>query len=307
MDAPVSPAVVTALEPLPRGYHHVVNLLLGAAGSDDRVRALWLGGSVGRGAADAGSDLDVLIAVADHEYDGFCAGWRDWLDSVIETIIAAAVPGVAGCFATVTTDCERLDLVVERASDVSSSPYRSRLVALDKDDLDAVVPAPDDSPRGPDPTVVAALVEEFFRQQAIFPAAVVAREDWLLGVVGVMTAQQLLYRLFVEANQPLPMMGVKQWSSRLSGEQRAVLESLPVPRPNRDETVTAMLAVRTAMLTHGRAAAERSGLAWPSRIDDAVAAFYARELGGARSSSASPAADSSRSTSATTRMANPEE
>jgi hypothetical protein len=33
---------------------------------------------------------------------------------------------------------------------------------------------------------------------------VVAREDWLLGVVGVQYIQMLLYQLFVESNQPLP-------------------------------------------------------------------------------------------------------
>ena len=75
------------------------------------------------------------------------------------------------------------------------------------------------SPRAFDrrPTVriwraMAEIVEEFFRQQAIFPAAVVARRDWLLGVVGVDTTQQPAYRLFVETNQPLHI-GIKQWSA----------------------------------------------------------------------------------------------
>ena len=68
----------------------------------------------------------------------------------------------------------------------------------------------------------------------------VAREDWLLGVVGVQNIQMLLYQLFVESNQPLPPMGVKQWSAKLTTGQRAVCAGLPVARcqprgrPDRD-------------------------------------------------------------------------
>ena len=93
---------------------------------------------------------------------------------------------------------------------------------LDKDDAFAGRGGPpgDASPRrriaGPDPAKLTAIVEEFLRQQAIFPAAVVARGDWLLGVVGVRQVRLLLYQLFAEADQPLPPMGVKQWSAKLA-------------------------------------------------------------------------------------------
>jgi hypothetical protein len=123
---------------------------------------------------------------------------------------------------------------------------------------------------------VAELIKEFYRQQAIFPAAVVARQDWLLGVVGVNVAQQLLYQLFVATNAPLPPMGVKQWSARLTERQRQVLAALPSPQADRDSVVEAMTAVRDAVRHSGRQAVEDVGMTWPGRLDLAVARYWAR-------------------------------
>ena len=47
--------------------------------ADERVRAMWLSGSLGRGDADAMSDLDLIVAVADDALPEFAAQWQDWL------------------------------------------------------------------------------------------------------------------------------------------------------------------------------------------------------------------------------------
>ncbi len=313
MGPDIKPDVAAALQPLPPGYHTLFERLLAVVDDDSRIRALWLGGSVGRGSADVGSDLDVLLAVADDDYAAFWADWRRWLSQVTPTIIARHIPGLPGCFYSVTADCERFDLVTERVSDLGASPYRHRLAVLDRDDLDGRVPLPSIAVDGPDLAAMAEIVVEFFRQQTIFPAAVVARRDWLLGVVGVNNTQQLLYRLFVETNQPLPPMGVKQWSARLTPEQRRLMAALPAPSPNRESTIQAMRSVRAAMLTIGRESAEACGLTWPVDLDVAVARYYAKELGESRSAASSTAASASStaasasSTSATTRTATADE
>ncbi|MBA3232563.1 MAG: hypothetical protein H0T17_01235 [Propionibacteriales bacterium] len=61
---------------------------------------------------------------------------------------------------------------------------------------------------------------EFYRQQVILPAAVVARRDWLLGVVAVHNTQVLLYQLLTACDESLPQMGVKRWSTRLAAHPR---------------------------------------------------------------------------------------
>ena len=91
--------------------------------------------------------------------------------------------------------------------------FRQRLLVFDRDAL--VVPPPDATP-GPSQDRISSIIEEFFRDYGMFPVAV-EREDWLLSVEAVHLIRSLLYQLFVEENAPLPMMGVKQWSAKLTG------------------------------------------------------------------------------------------
>lgn len=275
-----------ALAPLPVGYHNLFDRLVAVAQRDDRIEAMWLGGSVARQAADAGSDLDVLVAVSDDAVDAFSADWRGWLESVTPVLLARQLPGMRGFFAT-TGDCLRVDVVIEPASAIPQTPYRTRLVVVDKAGLTGLVPPPERR-NGPVPERIAAIVEEFFRQQVIFPAAVVVREDWLLGVVGVHETQLLLYQLFAACNEPLPDMGVKQWSAKLHQRQRDVLAELAQPQANRVDVITAMHQVRAAFRTSGRDTVRGIGQPWPDDIDRAVASYWASEGLGAPAAPTSP-------------------
>ncbi len=261
------------LRPLPAAYQSLYDRLVSVVVQDVGVRALWLGGSVARGVADAGSDLDVLLAVDDDAFDGFAQNWRSWLTTVCPVLLAQELPGHPGSFFATTTDCLRLDVVVERVSGLPETPYRSRVTVIDRDGLTSAIPAPAPAD-GPDAPRIQALIEEFFRQQVIFPAAVVARADWLLGVVGVHNTQVMLYQLLVATNEPLPPMGVKQWSRRLTEEQQRLLAGLPSPQPCSDSIVSAMQAVRTAFRRQGRDAVLELGLPWPDAVDTAVARYW---------------------------------
>jgi hypothetical protein len=64
--------------------------------ADERVRAMWLHGALARGKADAASDMDISVAIAD---DGFAASWRDWLAQAVRDYLrqqGAPLPGRAG-------------------------------------------------------------------------------------------------------------------------------------------------------------------------------------------------------------------
>lgn len=165
---------------------------------------------------------------------------------------------------------------METVRELRGSLHGPRLPVHDPEGLHALVR----QPRLDRPAVelLRGLAEEFLRMQALFPAAVVAREDWLLGVVGVTDNQRLLYTLFVGANQPLPPTGQKQWSAKLTPEQRAVLTALRVPQPERDDLIEAMRATQRAWREHGRAALLAAGGEWPEELDAAVTAFWGREL-----------------------------
>jgi hypothetical protein len=265
------------LRVLPPAYGPLFDRVRAAVEADERVRALWIGGSLARGVADAASDLDLLIAVRDEDHAAMAAAWREWLAGISPTVVAHPLPSPAGSFYCVTATCERMDVVMEPVSALSESPFRHRLPVLDRDGLDVRVPAPAPEP-GPDTDRMARLVEEFFRQQVNLPTVTV-RQDWLLGVVAVQTVHLLLYQLFVAANAPLPPMGVKQWSAKLTPDQRALLEGLPVPQPTEASVMAAREAAVTTFVSAARPLLARCGVPWPSELELAVTEFLARELG----------------------------
>ena len=84
---------------------------------------MWLGGSLGRGVADAGSDLDVVVAIAAGSFDGFAAGWRDWLAAITPTVLARELPRLPGSFYSVTPECLRLDVVAEPPAPRARLPW----------------------------------------------------------------------------------------------------------------------------------------------------------------------------------------
>src|ERR1700722_5676889 len=180
---PAADPVDAALAPLPAPYRELYARLHAAAAADDRIRAMWLSGSAGRGAADPGSDPDIVLAVSPARFDEFPGRWRDWLTGVTPVVLADQIHGLRGSWYSLTPQCLRLDVVTERADSADSAAMAGRLLVLDKDHVyQASPPAGDQPAAGPDPVRLTRLTDEFFRQLAIFPAAVVARADWLLGV-----------------------------------------------------------------------------------------------------------------------------
>lgn len=265
------------LDPLPSPYHTHYAAVLGALEADERVRAAWLSGSLARGTADAASDLDLILAVADDTFDGFVDGWSHWLAAVVPVLIGNEIPGTRLIAYAMTEDFCRIDAVIEPVGRISESPHRRRTVILDRDGIDAHVPSasPGD---GPDAGRITGIITEFWRQQAMFPMMLDVRRDLLCALIGVQTAWQMLYDVFVESNQPLPATGVKLVSAKLRPEQLAVLLALPPARPDRDLLVAADGAIRIAMDTAGRAAAVRVGAVYPDHLARMVSSELERRL-----------------------------
>jgi hypothetical protein len=260
---------------LPAAYGPLFDRARSVLSADQRVRAIWLAGALGRGAADAASDLDLAIAVRDADFEAFGAEWREWLAAITPTLVARALPGLPGSFYALTPTCERIDVVTERVSQLGTVQRGTRLVVMDRDRLAGQLPQL--PPPTPDSTRIAYLIEECLRQAANFPTVTV-RDDWLLGVVAVQEVHMMLYQLLVESNQPLPPMGPKQWSTKLTPEQRALLLSLPVPQPARDSVLEARgIALRT-FIEQARRIADRYEVPWPAELERAVREFLRREL-----------------------------
>lgn len=263
------------LAALPAGYGPLFDRALAVLGGDERVRAIWLAGALARGAADAASDLDFVVAVRDADFEPFAGAWRERLAAISPALVARELPGLPGSFYALTPACLRFDVVTEQVSRLGTVQGGARLPVLDRDGLHARLPAP--AERRPNPARIAYLVEECLRQAANFPTVTV-REDWLLGVVAVQEVHLMLYQLFAESNQPLPPMGPKQWSAKLTGAQAEVLAALPVPQPRRESVLEARQAALRAFIEQARPIAARCGLPWPDALEAGVRDFLRREL-----------------------------
>jgi predicted nucleotidyltransferase len=120
---------------LPEGYARLFDRTVAVLGADERVRAVWLGGSLGRGDAETASDLEVIVTVADESYPEFTQDWLGWLDAITATEVAAPVPSAPGSFYAVTPESLRLQVSVETAGSLHTPSSATRLVVLDRDGL----------------------------------------------------------------------------------------------------------------------------------------------------------------------------
>lgn len=257
-----------ALAVLPPGYGPLFDRAAALLAADERVRAMWVHGAMARGAADAGSDLDVSVAVRDADFSAFAADWETWLAAITPTLTARKISD--GSFYALTTTCERFDVISEPVSKISGTFLRRRIVVFDKDGLDQLIPPPSDPP--PDAGRITYLIEETLRQAANFPTVIV-RDDWLMGVIAVQQVQLFLYQLFAEANKPMPPTGPKQWSSKLRPWQRKLLEALPVAAPTEQSVKDAREAAFALFFAQAPAIAKSNGIAWPDELEAAVRAY----------------------------------
>jgi hypothetical protein len=265
-----------ALDVLPEGYGGLFDDAAAVLSADDRVRALWVHGSVGRAEADASSDLDLLLAVRDEHFDEFWAEWRSWLSAITPTVLARPVPWVPGILYALTPDCLRLDIGAERVSKVPSSGFTRRAIVFDRDELDAQVPSPS-TPPGPDRGKVETAIEEPLRYLALLPA-LLNREAFLLVQEGYSHIRRRFVELFQEANAPQATVGMKHGRYQITEAQYRLLELLPWPRADREELVAAHRIIGSQLLHIAPPIAASVGLPWPESLELAVRQHLRREL-----------------------------
>ncbi|TFD88142.1 hypothetical protein E3T61_13680 [Cryobacterium lactosi] len=118
------------LEDMPARLRPTLQMLLNTSAEDERIRAVWLEGSLARGLADDWSDLDLHLAV--REPESFAA--TDWLESQVHLVLADAIPGLTGSFICVTSGWIHIDLNVH-PPDGEFAPEDTRRVLFDRDAL----------------------------------------------------------------------------------------------------------------------------------------------------------------------------
>ena len=97
----------------------------------------------------------------------------------------------------------------------------------------------------------------------------VTRDDRLLAIEAIAQARNLLYLLFVESNAPLPAMGVKRWSDKLTDDQRTRARGVADRRAGHGRARRAHDDVVRAFIEQARPICARLGVDWPEALEAA--------------------------------------
>ena len=140
-----------------------------AADRDPAVQALLLGGSLGRGAGDAWSDVDLFLVTPPDEHAAFLERLHTWAAAIAPPVLWRQVYPPWPLFMAVTAGYLRYDITVTTPDRLQESADRVRLL-VDKAGLHARLP-PSREPPPIAPQAVHDLVEEFLRIQGLLPVA----------------------------------------------------------------------------------------------------------------------------------------
>lgn len=250
--------------------------------ADPRVLAAWLVGSLANGDADAFSDVDLRCAVADEAYEDVRETWRALVDRIAPTVSVRPLPGLAGGVC-VTPGWLRFDLVVHAASDLD---VRECLPLFDRAGL---LPEPRPvSPRRGEPFLPEEAVALFLYMLGNM-VAVVGRGEVVPGMNGVAVVRDAALvplllaengiRTLRDERSPSMFPFTKRLRGHLTGEQNALLASLPPLAPAMDSVVDSYAALARAFLPRARALAAATGAEWPEAYERAAVAYFERMTG----------------------------
>ena len=194
----LSNEVRAATAPLASGYADLLARVVDASRDDQRVRALWLSGSVGRGVADAGSDLDLVVTVSDRAAFADASSW-----DVLDPVITVPIPGLPGLLRVHHArgaagrrragDARRTSRRRRTRPGAGPGPRRSRCSDTDAGTSGHAGRGPDAGDRHRVPAPVRDLPGRGGRARGL-----------AAGSGGRAQLRRMLYDLFVESNQPLP-------------------------------------------------------------------------------------------------------
>lgn len=236
--------------------------------SEPSIRALFLGGSYGAGIEDAYSDIDFVMVASDGPSDDVAALWKKavgrtgkivlWWDRQVRPSLINAI----------TRDWLRTDVVILKPDQMAGHAKDSLKVLFDHDGIFATLPE-SLPPTGPDPKRARYQFEEFIRILGLLPLAL-GREEYLNGVLGVFLLRNLLIDLMIGETGAPHRGGVLHLNRLITGEQKQVLTSLPLPAPERQALIDAHLLYAEAYLPRARRLARLWGVEWPAEFEAAT-------------------------------------
>jgi len=244
---------------------------------DPEIEAAWLGGSLGRGAGDAFSDVDVIALVADAR--AAQAGLRYSRDvaSIAEPALVNVLYG-GRVINVVTTDWGRFDISFVEPAELARFTATQLTVLFNRGSRSPhrVAPAPYQTA----PSTVLGLVNEFLRILGLVVGCI-GREEYLLGLAGADILRRLTIDLMLEENGvgPAERGGALRRNPLLTPDQRSELAALAPVAADRAGIIAANAELAAVFLPRARRLAGKIGMEWPAVFEAATKRHLRDHLG----------------------------
>lgn len=253
--------------------HRVTDVLR----ADERVRGAWLAGSLGRGAGDDLSDLDLLVIVRESDLTGFADTWVDTISAQVPVVLHHRLDaGPAVVLNHVSAEWIRFDLVVVRSTEVALRDPATMRKLFDRDGLEQSMTG-EARPLPPSGSRVRSLTQEFMRVLGLLPV-VLGREEFEVGASGSGLIRTMLVQLMLEDAFVPDRGGALKLRGVLRDEHLEALRSLPPITATPESIVEVHIAVAQVFLPLARRLAEQTGGEWPAALEEALHRHLERTL-----------------------------
>lgn len=247
----------------------------------DRMRGLWLGGSLARGDADRLSDIDFVAAAGDGPLDEAAADVESVIAREFELVLTRRRGDAQFRLLNfVTYEWMRLDFSLFASAAIAGSGHRGLRRLFDKDGVGGAVEQPPAPGHPPAAREVGFALTEFARVLGLLPV-VLHRGDLLGAVSGAFVLREQLVALFRYDQEDKPARGALNQTSTVSEAGAEVLLRLPAVEAERSSVLRFHQACLSAFLEYGPGVADRHQVEWPARLVEALLNRLAREFGAA--------------------------
>ena len=242
------------------------------------VAAAFLGGSFGRGDADAYSDVDVYVVATTPEEIQLVLDTLASQFGVVSRIVFSQTLPNARTINAITVDWLRFDLTVVSPVELALLPRDGLEPLFDPGGLFETIPELA-NPHAPPPAGdLLDIVNEFIRVLGL-SVVVKGRDDPVVAENGAELLRGMLIRVMVLENRPRFRRGALSLKQDLSDEQIAALHALPPLAAEWSTILARTAAITREFLPRARRLAQESNVAWPEEFERVTLAHVEDRLG----------------------------
>ena len=244
--------------------------------ADPRIAAVWLSGSLGRGAGDIYSDVDILALCEDGTVGEVAAAYAKDVSAIATPVLIKTLFG-GRIVNVVTEDWRRFDLVFIAAETLARYNAAELTPLFNRGTREP--PRTTRPPHKTAPDTLRDLVEEFLRVLGLSPVTH-GRGENVASLSGVELLRRMLIDVLLEGNGvgPAERGAALHLNAFLTSGQRVALEALPPVAPNRESLLAANRALAAMFFPAAKALAAKIGMEWPQALEDATHAHLKKTL-----------------------------